>query len=254
MILAAASTAAGSPVMIRLLLRVSSSTFTAWACEPRLFSTRLEISEATAVFSRMMRVSSLALFWPAGSSCRMMASTRVISRSAPLTMMRLFLASVIRVAGPPGGSLVPLICSWYSCCTRGVSSAAVRLCNSTLRNWRLTAEVVVASNCWMRVRTRWMSESVAKTMICLPEASGMSFGSSWGLLGCSPSWLIIWPARVMSSAGDLPLTGITAICRFWRSGATSTTARIASISFLCSSVAVTSNRLLALSGTTEGLG
>ena len=58
----------------------------------------------------------------------------------------------------------------------------------------------------------------------------------------------------MSSAGVLPLTGMTAIWRFWRSGATSTTAKIASISFFCSSVAVTSRRLLALSATTDGLG
>ena len=61
-ILAAASTAVGSPVITKLLLRVSTSTFTAWVWEPRLFSTRLAMSEAMAVFRRMIRVSSLALF------------------------------------------------------------------------------------------------------------------------------------------------------------------------------------------------
>ena len=42
----------------------------------------------------------------------MMASTRAISFSPPLTMMRLFLASAINVAGPPAGSGCPRICSW----------------------------------------------------------------------------------------------------------------------------------------------
>ena len=102
MIWAAASTAPDSPVTTRLLLRVSTSTLTWCAWALRLFSTSRQLGGQRGLKPNNARLV-FGPFAAFGIDLAQDLSTRAISLSEPLTMIRLFLVRAEeRRARPPG--------------------------------------------------------------------------------------------------------------------------------------------------------
>ena len=88
-------------------------------------------------------------------------------------------------------------------------------------------------------------------MTCLPVGSAIRVGASWpGAESCPTSCV----TSGMISGAVFTWSGMTLSSRSACAGAMSTTATASSISFSCSSVAVTRMRLFGASATSEGLG